>query len=166
MAELHLSSPWVNFYREIEALFKEDETVRVGFDENACEIRLDVESTVKAEALTKLLPAEKTFGTVTVKVTVIPANTEETKSNLFELAFTGNPAVSYMQDVESPFGKFTYVVFNKQVVQYFNDDLSDINGLRSTLYQDIAKDVFGEGDGIYFCTDTDPDLEKPLGEWP
>ena len=48
---------------------------------------------------------------------------------------------------------FNFVVFVPEVVQFYNDDLGDINGLCSTLYQDLAKDLFGEEAGIYFCTD-------------
>ena len=33
--------------------------------------------------------------------------------------------------------------------------MHDINGNCSTLYQEIAKDVFGEDEGICFCTDTE-----------
>jgi hypothetical protein len=57
-------------------------------------------------------------------------------------------------------------VFEKKVVQFFNDQLDDINGNKSTLYQDIAKDVFEKHEGVYFCTAADGKLSKPLGEWP
>ena len=46
----------------------------------------------------------------------------------------------------------TYVVLKKEVVQFFNDNLNDIHGLETTLYQTIAKDVF-DGTGVFFCTD-------------
>jgi len=46
-----------------------------------------------------------------------------------------------------------YVVFRNEVVQFFNDEMGDPNGLKSTLYQDIAKDVFADKDGIFFCTE-------------
>ena len=45
----------------------------------------------------------------------------------------------------------SFAVFAKEVVQYYNDDLTDINGLKSTLYEDIARDVF-DIDGINYCT--------------
>lgn len=48
----------------------------------------------------------------------------------------------------------TFIVFQNKVVQYWNDDLGDINGNCSTLYQTVAKDVFGDVEGIFFCTDT------------
>ena len=43
-------------------------------------------------------------------------------------------------------------VFAKEVVQYWNDSLSDPYGKVSTLYQDIAKDIFEDTDGVMFCT--------------
>ena len=164
---MKLASPWVNFYRELEALFSQDPEVRVVYGEEANEVKLYVENARKADALTQLLPVEKTFGNVTLKVTVIPANEMTvSKADLLSEAFDGNPALSYIQHVDAVIGSFDYAVFQNRVVQYFNDDLSDINGLKSTLYQDIAKDVFGEDAGVFFCTEAPANLAKPLGEWP
>lgn len=165
---MKLSAPWVKFYREIEALFAQDPEVRVVHDEENNEIKLFVETARKADALTQLLPSEKVFGNVTVKVTVIPANNAEvSKADLISEAFDGNPALSYVQHVDSVIGSFDYAVFQSKIVQFFNDDLSDINGNCSTLYQDIAKDVFGTDVGLFFCTEAvNSELEKPLGEWP
>ena len=61
-----------------------------------------------------------------------------------------------------------YIVFKNKVVQYFNDDLKDVNGFCSTLYQKIAKDIFAENgcETACYCTDVSENLGKPLGEWP
>lgn len=66
---------------------------------------------------------------------------------------------------------FTYVVFKNCVVQFFNDNLNDPHGIVSTLYQDIAAEIFADmpfpqDGGICFCTDTEHKLGAPLGEWP
>jgi len=92
---------------------------------------------------------------VTVTVTVVPANKESaSKIQLFRTAFEGNEAFSYTATAEGIYtNPISYVVFENEVVQYWNDDLSDINGLCSTLYQDIAANVFENHEGIYFCTD-------------
>jgi hypothetical protein len=48
------------------------------------------------------------------------------------------------------------VVFVPEVVQYYTDNLGDINGFRTTLYQELAKELFGDSElsrGVYFCTD-------------
>lgn len=156
MAEtLKLSAPWVIYFRELKALFGDDPAINVTYDEDNMIIKLFVVGASKADAIAQLLPTEKTFGNVTVKIAVIPANAlGESKMTLFQKAFDGNPAVSYLQSIPGLYNnELHYVVFEPEVVQYYNDSLGDINCIESTLYQDIAKRVFGEQDGIFFCTD-------------
>ena len=76
MSKLGLSSPWVNFYRELEALFAKDPEVKVVYDEEKNDVKLYVDNLAKADALAQLLPVERTFGNITITVTVIPANKE------------------------------------------------------------------------------------------
>ena len=164
---MKLSAPWVKFYNEIKALFEKDPEIKITFDEETPEVKLYVDNERKADALTKLIPSEKAFGNVTLKVTVIPANTEPTKLDLLQEAFYGNPTLSYVWSADTPLGPFNYAVFENKVVQFFNDDMGDINGNCSTLYQELAKDVFGTDIGVHFCTEAlDRKVQKPLGEWP
>lgn len=152
--ELKMSPPWVVYYREIEALFGEDPDIRIEFDEDEYIIKLFVENVDKADALSQLLPDEKVFGSVTVYTTIIPANRPQTKADLIRRAFEGNPAFSYATTIEGVFSNpITYVAYKNKVVQYFGDNLHDPHGNVSTLYQEIAKDVIGEDDGVWFCTD-------------
>ena len=152
---LNLSSPWEIYYKEICAMFGKDEDIKIVFDNDKYVIKLYVTGTDKANALTKLLPVEKSFGNVTVKTTVIPANNEVlTDEELYNMAFDGNPVFDFAVHGRGTgiVSDNTYVVFKKEVVQYFNDSLNDINGLCSTLYQEIAKDIFGSKTGICYCT--------------
>ena len=141
--KVNLATPWATFYTELEMLFEKDPCVKLQFEDGDEKvIKIYVDSTAKADALAKILPAEKTFGNVVVKVEVIPANVDE--KSLFDLykdAFYGNPIVDKFESTSFPM-EFNYILFKKEVVQYFNDDLSDYNGMESTLYEDIAKDVF------------------------
>lgn len=151
-----LSSPWTAYYRKMDALFGSDPDIKVVFDEQECNLHLLVENPDKADALTQLLPAEKTFGNVTMKISVIPANLDRapSKVSLIKTAFQGNPAFSYAASAEGLFSSpIHYVVFANKVVQYFNDDLGDVNGNCSTLYQELAKEILGESEGIHYCTD-------------
>ena len=163
---MKLSPPWANFYNEIKALFEQDLEIKITYDEETPEVKLYVDNGRKADALTQLLPAEKDFGNVKLKITVIPADSTTSKIGLLQDAFYGNPALAYVWSADTPLGQFNYAVFEGKVIQYFNDDISDINGNRTTLYQDIARDVFGDI-GVNFCTEAiRKSLEKPLGEWP
>lgn len=167
-----LSPPWIDYFNQLKVLFQEDPAVKVIYDEESesPKVKILVEGTDKAEALSKLLPSEKVFGNVTLTITVVPANVFNGSAlALFKAAFDGNEAVEEILTVEVPIAgfKMNYILFKNKVVQYFNDDIGDANGLRSTLYQDIADEIFESHDGIYFCTEPgDETLKKPLGEWP
>ena len=174
MAKLKLAAPWTTYYRQVQAMFKHDKEVRVVYDENEVVIKLFVENAIKAEALFRLLPEVMTFGNVSLKITVIPANNDEIPDfkcdvDLIQAALDGNGAVAQFYPIEYVFSnKMLYVAFKKEVVQFFNDDLSDIRGMCSTLYANIANELFGRLNGVFFCTDSTEakGFGMPLGEWP
>ena len=151
--KIKLSPPWINYFRKIEALFKEDPDIKIRYIEDPIAIRLYVADNLKAAALEKLLPSVKEFGGTRIYIEVIPSNKEMTKDSLFKTAFNGNPIFEEMVDVGDVFvNPIHYCVFRKEVVQYWNDNLADPHGNVSTLYQDIAKEVFEDTDGVIFCT--------------
>lgn len=148
--ELKLVSPWENFYKEIQIMFEDDIDIDVVILDNVKTVKLYVDSATKADALMTLLPTEKVFGDLTVKIAVIPPN-NQTKADVFARAFEGNPI--FMDAAEAR--DFNYIFFRKKVVQYWNDNMGDGHGITSTLYQNIAKDVFGEIPGVFYCTSTE-----------
>lgn len=149
-----LAPPWIQYANEIISLFGQDPEIKINYDNDSTTLKLFIDSEVKAEAISKLIPCEKSFGNVILKIEIVPSN-DESAASLFRNAFANNPVFSYVKTVEGVFtNPVTYVVFNKQIIQYYNDDLSDINGNRTTLCQEIAKDIFNK-DGVFFCTDVD-----------
>ena len=167
MEKMKLSPPWITFVNEVKALFEEDPEIKIMYDEDSYTLKLFVDDTDKAAAVTKLLPEKKEFGNVVLVIEVVPANADEYEiDQIVAKAFEGNPVLSNVASFDSPFGRVNYAVFQKKVVQFFNDQMDDINGNKSTLYQDIARDVFGTEHGIFFCTEAVGTLAKPLGEWP
>ena len=72
---------------------------------------------------------------------------------MFITAFRGNPAYSFTDSVDLRTNRIIYIVFRNVVVQYYNDDLGDYYGQCSTLYQNIAADIFKPIDGVHYCTD-------------
>lgn len=160
MENFNLASPWVIYYNELKTMFESDEEVNVKMEcinDGNYVIKLFVEDNNKADALFKILDREKNFGNVTVNIEVIPANPVSSMgvSELFEVAFNGNCALYDIVEHETPLGTFNYVVFDKEVVQYHNDDISDLHGVKSTLYQEIAKDIFDKNLSVYYCTSVD-----------
>lgn len=146
----NLSAPWFTYVKEVEALFERDPDIGVRFYEEHMELYLYVADNDKANALAWLLPAEKEFGNVVLKITIVNSKEgEEDTVTIIKRLFHNNEAVSFVETL--PRG--AYVVFKKDVVQFFNDQTDDINGKKNTLYQDIAKDVFGGVPGVYFCTE-------------
>lgn len=164
-----LSPPWVELFDKMEAFFAEDPEVKVLFEPDDYTIKLLVKDQDKANALEQLLVKEHTFGNIKVNVIVVPANEPLSTIDLYRRAFAGNEAVSRIYTNDNPAAyQASYIIFEKEVVQFFNDNLSDAHGVTSTLNQEIAKELFVPTPGIYFCTDTDFEgaLGKPLGEWP
>lgn len=150
-----LSPPWHIFYEEMHALFRDDPDLAMSeFDDDTMTIKLYFTNSEKVDALTQLLPTEKKFGNITVRICVIPANDEdESIADLFLKAFEGNPALKEVCNSSNAFhSDASYVAFAKRVVQFYADDLSSLYGIKSMLYQDIAKDVFGDKDGVFFTT--------------
>lgn len=174
MEKVNLASPWISFARKIRAFFANDPDVKVEYNDENLEVILKVEGTAKAEALTQLLPTEKVFGNVTLGIKVIPANKLNSSRNLLIDALTGNDAFyGIVEPAESGSWApdFTYIIFDDEVVQYPNDDISHYCGVETTLFEDLAREIFENvDDNIRFNTmyDNDDDLHsgQPSGAWP
>ena len=172
MARIKLQPPWIQFYEKLTLLFEEDSHIRILYDEEENEIRIFADNTEKAVALERLLPSENVFGNVKQKITIIPPNKEDLDEPNIDcpavVLFADNPIVEEIERVSGVFGyELIYIMFRKEVVQYFNDDISCYGGIRSTLYQDIAKEVFKFQAGVYYCT-SEEDMPLIIGkpEWP
>lgn len=153
-------SPWIIFKNQVEKMFEKDPEVHVEYDEDDNNIKLFVDNAEKAEALNKILPMRKTFGNVEIKITVVPANGEDERMKYVKTAFHGNGALSHLTTIQDipPMhmsNPITYCVFKKEVVQYNADNLGSESGVASTLYEDLAREIFGSIGGVYFCTDTE-----------
>lgn len=164
MEDTRFLPPWSTFINKIKALFNDDPqiTIEANYDGNNPSVTLYTNNPEKATALLKLLPEEKEFGGVKL-ITSVDCYTFSNKTftsarELFETAFSGNPALSNVITIDN-YGwcvPFTYVVFKNCVVQFFNDNLNDPHGIMSTLYQDIAPEVFADCElckGVSYCTD-------------
>lgn len=171
---LKLAPPWITYVNKVQAMFGADPEIRIVYDNDEVELKIYVEDSAKADAMQRLLPYYKEFGNVELSIKIIPANNKMdlgtvTNKELFDIAFARNPVYAFSQEVVGILtNTLTYVVFKNKVVQFFNDNLDDIHGLVSTLYQDIADELFEESDlyGVFYNTDIEEKVGMPLGEWP
>lgn len=173
---LKIAPPWVTYVNQTIALFGEDSEVDVNYDNAARALTLRVSNDRKASAIARLLPSVKEYGNEALTVTVVPPNGGDltdyewhSNKELFDAAFENNPVYCTAVRIDTIFSNdITYVVFKNKVVQFFNDNLNDLHGNVSTLYQEIAHDVFDMTslNGVMFCTDIEAKVGMPLGEWP
>ena len=182
MAEvkLKISPPWVVYAKKLEALFDGDPQIafNVNWTSNKPSVVLACNNGDKVAALQHLLPSEVSFGNVVLEINVAgPVSNRAFTSTkeLFDVAFDKNPAYAYSVAPSQEgywYADFCYVVFKNCVVQFFADNLNDAHGLISTLYQDLAEEIFSTAKLPYssrpaYCTDVERGaLGKPLGEWP
>ena len=154
---IKIQPPWIEYYEKIRELFKYDDDIKIVYIDEDKEIQIYVRTGSKADAIDELIGGEHEFGNVTLRVTVIPGNpstvSHSSNPNQIVAALNGNPIVDDFKVIHGVFpNDMIYVLFRKEVVQYFTDNLGDANGLRSTLYQDLAEEIFPEHDGVFFCT--------------
>lgn len=171
---LKLSPPWSMYISKVEALFDGDPQIECNTNHFSADpyIILSCSNGDKVAALQQILPFEVQFGNVALKIVIDGISSNRvfhSKRELFETAFEKNPAFAYViSPTEDEYAWFamTYVVFKNHVVQFFADNLNDCHGIVSTLYQNIAEEVFTGIDGVYFNTDVEDDsLGAPIDKW-
>ena len=169
MAKLNMSAPWYVYYNELCALFKEDIEVHIVYDEMDQIINIYVENQAKADAMDEMLPKVMTFGSIDLEINVVPANNlsaRRSRGSILKDLFYGNTICEDIVTIEGVFtNPLTYVIFRKEVVQYYNDDLGDAHGVCSTLYQDIAKRIFKEMPDVYYCTSVGAKVEMATSDY-
>ena len=173
---LKISPPWIVWQKQAKALFENDPDIRIDAAPAAAdpEITLYVAKPAKAVALARMLPECKEFGNVKCRLTVVPPNgafampkAPDNPAELAAVAFTGNAAVETVRPVSKGlFANLAYVAFKREVVQFSADNIADINGNWSGLYEDIAREVCERAEGIFFCTAGAGELTAGLGVWP
>lgn len=152
---LNLADPWIIYWRQLKELFWGDEEIDIFYNDEEKRITIRVDNTDKYNALNLLLPGEKEFGNVKIGIVVIPSNLgQKSRADYIKDLFKNNPEISRIQTIENVFGNpVTYVAFRPDIVQYPADNLHDINGNKTTLREDLARELLGEEEGIAFCTD-------------
>ena len=163
MLKFTLEAPWYTFRKKVNALFEQDPDITVGeiieSEDGKVNFLFDIEvrNHEKFLALDRVFPKVKAFGNVTLGIVLYDeenANGADDRVELYRTIFDGNPIVKDVREAMDHTGtRHGFVRFQPEVVQFFDDDISDFNGNWSGLAQDIAREVFeDEMAGIHFCT--------------
>lgn len=154
MKTAKLSPPWWEYYHKLYALFGQDPEIHMNFEDDDKVIKMYVDNPAKAEGLAKIIPSEMDFGNVKVTINVIPSDKAESMEQVYKTIFNGNPVFSDAVEVDEPgLPHMCYIVFKPEIVQFYDDNLCDLNGNMTTLHQDIAGDVLNVENNVYFCTE-------------
>lgn len=153
--QMKITSPWITYVNQVKCMFADDTDVIVEYNDDKKNLVLKVFDSHRADALTQLLPIRKDFGGVILHISVVTENKiEPSFAELVEKAMDGNPHFSQLIKVPMQDGKsFNYLMFEPEVAQYWNDNLADPHGNVSTVFADLAQDVFGVVPGTFFATD-------------
>lgn len=153
-----MNPPWTTTWNEINACIGNDPAVKVGRLNQTPPyvVRVEVRGPAKATAVASLMRLRHQFGNVIMEIEIwdengnhmkpfVPRSVEEL-AELVRSAFEGN---GYYRDVvvKQVLGARVYPVFAKQVIQFYNDDLSDLysnyNNVASTVFANVLEPSVG-----------------------
>lgn len=137
-----LSAPWVEHLHKVEAACMLDEDVTVDYDDDSKTVTLRVRGTDKAAAYEAKIRHELDFGGVRLHVNVVPDNSERTEEDLIQDLFSGNDILVGTATEEAVGGTVTYAIVQPTVLQFWDDNMGSIYGIRTMTAEDCVRDVF------------------------
>ncbi|MWC29351.1 hypothetical protein [Paenibacillus sp. MMS18-CY102] len=167
--QVSVSPPQFTYFREVSFSVGNDPLVRVDplreIAPGVFLITLHVQGLSKAKALATLLTRTKTFGMIRILVRVRNAGklvkplTCKLSPNqivaLYRTAYKSNRYFSFVT-VHTAFGvTYVYPVYKLRIIQFFNDDLSDLyanyNNVAAFVFRNVSRTIIS-GKSIQFST--------------
>ena len=161
MKKVGLQSPWVTYRNFLNAMFERDPEVEVGAvdegDDGIYTVIVMVHNYEKFLAMKDVLHQSIVMGNVTLVINLqCDVDTDKDTVSDFEklkTVFQGNNIVKDFKVVTDPAGvDHNFVLFWPEVVQFWNDDMSDYYGNWNGLAEDIARGLFKVNASVNFCT--------------
>ena len=154
--KLGLSAPWVTYQGLVATLFKDDADITVSYlDEDEKTFTVSCSNPDKYMLLSKYLKPSATFGNVTVTVKLEYTGTDPIKRGIaddMKKLFAGNPILEDVMEADTPFGDMVYLLFTRNAVGFYNDDLSNPWGNTNFLACDVAKAVLNPMTSVSLTT--------------
>lgn len=141
---MNLSAPWYTYAKKVKAFFAYDDEVTVGDLEKLgnghYSLTITVTNPTKAYALEKLVKPDTVFGETHVFTDVALEGVDGTEK-ILKAAFKGHLAVADVAKKLVPGGKVVYLRFLPEIIQFFDDDISDYSGNYTELINKVAEDI-------------------------
>lgn len=157
-----LSPPWYTFFNFIKHSIGRDKCVEVLEMKEISDanflIQLEVKSRDKALALAAIIVPCKSFGNIIVRTEVLHCGQTVKPNNqfqdvcrlirVFEEALGSNHYFEYVEHRKLFDSIIVFPVFKKSVIQFFNDDLSDLynnfNGVAAHVFSEVLEMRIGD----------------------
>lgn len=154
--ELDLSAPWYVFHTQVFKLFEQDAEVIVDEEleetETGFTFGIYSKNAKKIQAIKKLIGSKVVFGNVAVEIDY-GENEDEDIAEIWKDAFSGNPLFCGIVSADMPFyGSCDYAIFKRDIIDFYGDDISDVNGNLHYIVADLVKEVVNSK-GIFICTE-------------
>lgn len=127
---ISIEAPWWRFYKLLQNLFINDESVTFLNNETkgVFEITVSSSDVCKLAAIKKVVGTERTFGNVKVAITYIEEEAPLTLEE-FAAAFKDTGYLVDTKTATTPAGDpIFFPIMKKDVIQFYDDDISDYYG--------------------------------------
>ena len=164
--ELGLQSPWIILHKGLYNLFAQDPDITVAPNMIQCEggvyeTHISSSNYEKLSALKKIIRNETKMGNITARVVFdYDAPTDDIGVEDWKAAFAGNPLFKDIIAVPTPTGgEIDYVLFARDILTYYIDDITDLYGNKHIIVADLVKQVANETSNINICTEYNGEAE-------
>lgn len=135
--------PDVSMAYRIRAVFGDDPDISIDIDTSSSSTTMTmlVNNSKKAYSLKHLLNDEYEYGGLKLVIDVIDTGEAEINSELIRNAFEGNPHFKEYKDIIIMNETFHVCLFNKEVIQFQNNNGGSLHGFETRVMEDLAREV-------------------------
>ena len=158
-----LSSPWEIYRKRVYNIFSKDPEVEVQaisgeVVDGVFSFTISSVNSSKLAAIKKILKNDIPMGNITVHIDFEDLSDGAPTVEDFEIAFDGNSLFDEIYTAEIPGGaEIYYAIFNREIISYFSDDLTDYCGRAHEIAADIIRDITIESPEVSICTKSVPE---------
>lgn len=139
-----LSAPWTCYGKLIYNLFEKDKSIEITKDNEESggiyNIYIKSAEATKLAAIKKILGEEVPMGNITIVLNYEDTSDSATLEDYKE-AFKDTGYLVACESIETAIGNYDCPIFAKEIIQFFNDDTSDIYGNKNIIVADAVKEV-------------------------